>query len=236
MPVDPKERLIVALDTPGPGQAIDLAEKLRGQVGAVKIGFNMFCAAGPDLVNRLVDQNHRVFLDLKFHDIPNTVANAIEQINKLGVFMFNVHASGGAAMMQAAARAAKKAPSPTFAIAVTILTSLEKSDIEAVGICDEPKDAALRLAKLAKQSDMNGVVASAQDAAAIKEACGSDFLVVSPGIRPAGVDAGDQKRIMTPKRAIEAGSDYLVVGRPIIQAPDPRAAAEAIVQEIAEAL
>jgi orotidine-5'-phosphate decarboxylase len=183
-----------------------------------------------------VQSGARVFLDLKFHDIPNTVAGAVRAAAAHGVWMVNVHAAGGPAMCRAAAEAAAKAGSlRPLVIAVTVLTSLDENDLAAVGLQGPPREAARRLAKLAKDAGLDGVVASAQEAAAIKELCGPEFLVVTPGIRPAGEAVGDQKRVMTPAAAIAAGSDYLVIGRPITQAPDPAAAAEAIAAEIAQA-
>jgi orotidine-5'-phosphate decarboxylase len=231
-----RDRLIVALDVDSPEAARALIERLRGRVGAFKIGKELFVAAGPELARAVVQSGARVFLDLKFHDIPNTVAGAVRAAAAHGVWMVNVHAAGGPAMCRAAAEAAAKAGSlRPLVIAVTVLTSLDENDLAAVGLQGPPREAARRLAKLAKDAGLDGVVASAQEAAAIKELCGPEFLVVTPGIRPAGEAVGDQKRVMTPAAAIAAGSDYLVIGRPITQAPDPAAAAEAIAAEIAQA-
>jgi orotidine-5'-phosphate decarboxylase len=231
----PVERLIVALDVNDPARAQSLADELVGAVGAMKIGFELFSLAGPDFVRRLVDQGHRVFFDLKFHDIPNTVASAGRVATNLGAFMFNVHALGGQKMMRAAVEAAKSVANPPLVIAVTVLTSMGQSDLADLGISGTPGEVALALAVQAKQCGLDGVVASAQEAAAIKKACGEDFVVVTPGIRPAGADVGDQKRVMTPAKAIEQGASYLVVGRPIHGAPSPRDAALQIVEQISTA-
>ncbi|NLH49345.1 MAG: orotidine-5'-phosphate decarboxylase [Myxococcales bacterium] len=233
----PHERVIVALDVNNIEKARQLAHQLSGKVGAFKIGKELFVSVGPEIIRVLVENGMRVFLDLKFHDIPNTVAGAVEAAAAHGVWMVNVHAAGGPAMCRAAAVAAQQVvaslhiPKP-LVIGVTVLTSLDNKDLAAVGLQGPTQDAALRLAKLAKEAGLDGVVASAQDVAAIKEACGPDFLTVTPGIRPASGSADDQKRIMTPAAAIRAGADYLVIGRPITQAPDPVAAVAAIVQEI----
>jgi orotidine-5'-phosphate decarboxylase len=237
--MEPRDRIIVALDVDSPATAAALAAKLVGHIGALKVGKEFFVSAGPAVTQLIDDLGLRVFLDLKFHDIPNTVAGAVRAAARLGVWMVNVHASGGAAMCRAAAQAAHEGGGERarpLVIGVTVLTSLDQADLDAIGFTGSPHDAALRLAKLAKDNGLDGVVASAQEAAAIKELCGREFLVVTPGIRPADAAAGDQKRIMTPAAAIAAGADYLVIGRPIIRAPEPAAAADAIAAEIAAAL
>ena len=233
---EPKDRLIVALDVNDPGKALALADELAGSVGALKVGFELFTTAGPGLVEQLVDLGHRVFLDLKLHDIPNTVARTASVLGKLGVFMFNVHACGGMKMMQAAALAVKKSGDRRpLLIGVTVLTSMGPEDLQELGIGSTPLETAALYARLAQKAGLDGVVASAREAGKIKELCGPDFLVVSPGIRPADADAQDQKRIMTPAKAIAAGCDFIVVGRPIYQADSPKQAALDIIEEIRSA-
>ena len=198
--------------------------------------------AGPDLVRRLVDSGARVFLDLKFHDIPNTVAQAVDAAVRTGAWMINVHASGGSAMMQAAAGAAEDAataagrPSP-LVIAVTVLTSMDQDTLIQTGVTRPLLDHVLMLARMAHDAGMQGVVASPHETAAIRQACGPDFAIVTPGIRgaSAGQEKNDQARTMGPGEAVKAGATYIVVGRPIIAAPDPKAAAQAIVKELASA-
>jgi len=210
---------------------------LRGEVGGFKIGKQLFTAAGPDVVRTLVARGDRVFLDLKFHDIPNTVAGAIRSACGLGVWMVNVHASGGRSMMEAARRAADESAAAGGAkplvIAVTVLTSLTAADLGSIGVTASPLDHAVRLAELARASGLDGVVASPQETSAIRAAVGSDFLIVTPGIRGGGAQSSpdDQQRTLTPSQAIAAGSSYLVVGRPITGAPDPREAARQIDRE-----
>lgn len=239
MSIDPKDRLIVALDVPDADRALALADALAGAVGAVKVGLELYAVAGPELVRRIAQAGHRVFLDLKFHDIPNTVAGAVHAASQLGAFMLNVHIAGGRAMLDAAARAVQAATNETdrrpLLIGVTVLTSLGDDDLAQLGISGTALDAVVRYAVLAKECALDGVVASAREASAIKAACGDDFLVVTPGIRPAGSGVADQKRVVTPADAVNAGADYLVVGRPIHGASDPRAAAETIVDQIAHA-
>ncbi|MEO7190419.1 MAG: orotidine-5'-phosphate decarboxylase [Vicinamibacterales bacterium] len=232
--------IIVALDVETPDQAHALADALRGHVGGFKIGNQLFTTAGPSIVSALVDRGDRVFLDLKFHDIPNTVAGAVRSATALGVWMVNVHASGGASMMQAARRAADEAalrhgwPAP-LVIAVTVLTSLDAAGLRATGIPDSPEHQVVRLATLAQEAGLDGVVASPQEIVAVRQACGPAFVIVTPGIRGgAAVSApDDQQRTATPGGAMDAGSSYLVVGRPITAATDPRQAAEAITAELA---
>jgi len=230
-------RIIVALDVSKPADAVAIADSLRGEVGGFKIGKQLFTAAGPDVVRTLVARGDRVFLDLKFHDIPNTVAGAIRSACGLGVWMVNVHASGGRSMMEAARRAADESAAAGGAkplvIAVTVLTSLTAADLGSIGVAASPLDHAVRLAELARASGLDGVVASPQETSAIRTAVGSDFLIVTPGIRGGGAQSSpdDQQRTLTPSQAIAAGSSYLVVGRPITGAPDPREAARQIDRE-----
>ncbi len=232
-----RARLAVALDMPDREGILGAARRLAGSVDLVKIGLEAFVSLGPGLV-REAAAIAPVFLDLKLHDIPNTVAGAMAAAARTGAAIVNVHASGGTAMMHAAAEAAREtAAKEGFAapkvIAVTVLTSLDAPALEAVGFAREPREAALRLAVLAQSAGLDGVVCSPEEAAAIREATGPEFLLVVPGIRPAGSAAGDQKRIATPAGAVASGADILVVGRPITQAKDPVAAARAISQEIA---
>jgi orotidine-5'-phosphate decarboxylase len=231
-------RVLVALDVPSAAEAIALAGRLRGAVGGFKVGSQLFTAAGPDVVRALVSNGDRVFLDLKFHDIPNTVAGAVQSACQLGVWMLNVHASGGRPMMEAAKRAADAAEragrSRPIVIAVTVLTSLGPAELDSVGLAVSPQDQVVRLAQLAQASGLDGVVASPQETAAIRAACGGDFVIVTPGIRGGGAQSApdDQQRTSTPAGAVAAGSSYLVVGRPITGATDPREAAKQIDREV----
>lgn len=226
--------ILVALDVESADKAVALADALRGSVGGFKIGKQLFTAAGPAMVRELTSRGDRVFLDLKFHDIPNTVAGAVQSAVKTGAWMVNVHASGGSAMMKAAAEAAKKASTAQSAarplvIAVTVLTSMNDAALKEIGVERPMVDQVVHLARLSKASGLDGVVASPQEIVAIRKACGPDFQIVTPGIRPAeqqGKD--DQARTMTPAEAVQAGATYLVIGRPITGASDPRKAAEAI--------
>lgn len=236
-----REKLIVALDLPSAEVAARLAEKLRGRVGMFKVGSELFTAEGPVLARYLIAKGEKVFLDLKFHDIPNTVRAAAREAAQLGVSMLNVHASGGRRMMEAALEGARAGADTMrkarpLVVAVTLLTSLASADFDEVGIAGGPEEAVIRLARLAQQAGLNGVVASPQESAALRRACGPRFTIVTPGIRPADAAANDQARLATPAAAIQAGADYLVVGRPITAAADPSAAAEAIVSEMERAL
>ena len=230
-------RILVALDVPSAADARALADSLRGAVGGFKIGSQLFSAAGPEIVRDLVGRGDRVFLDLKFHDIPNTVAGAVQSACQLGVWMLNVHASGGRPMMEAARRAADTAASASGArplvIAVTVLTSMSATELATTGVAASPLDQVLRLADLARAAGLDGVVASPQETAAIRRACGPEFVIVTPGIRGGRAQSGpdDQHRTLTPAEAVAAGSSYLVVGRPITAAQNPREAASQIAAE-----
>ncbi|MCW8922281.1 MAG: orotidine-5'-phosphate decarboxylase [Gammaproteobacteria bacterium] len=213
-------KVIVALDFPGEKKAMQLVEKLDPELCRLKVGKELFTRCGPSLVKKLVASGFDVFLDLKFHDIPNTVAKACESAAELGVWMLNVHSMGGAAMMAAARHVLNYDDAPLL-IAVTLLTSSGEKELGALGINETPADFVKRLAMMAKQAGLDGVVCSAQEAAMLKQQCGSDFLLVTPGIRPENASVDDQNRIMTPKRAIENGSNYLVIGRPVTQSDDP---------------
>lgn len=226
--------ILVALDYDNKNHALQLIEKLDPNMCRLKVGKEMFTLFGPQLVKDIHDRGFDLFLDLKFHDIPNTVAKAVAAAAELGVWMTNVHASGGLAMMEAAKKAllpyGDKAP---MLIAVTVLTSMSDDDLKLLGINVPAFEHVQRLAKLTQQAGLDGVVCSAQEATALKSLLGQDFKLVTPGIRPVGSDAGDQHRVMTPPQAIAAGSDYLVIGRPITKAADPFAALQAIHQSLA---
>jgi orotidine-5'-phosphate decarboxylase len=232
-------RILVALDVDSRATALALADTLRGSVAGYKIGKQLFTAEGPEVVRALTDRGDRVFLDLKFHDIPNTVAGAIGSAVATGAWMVNVHASGGTAMMRAAAEAARRAAERTgrarpLVIGVTVLTSMDQAALAEVGTSRGVMEQVVHLARLARSAGMDGVVASPQEIAAIRAACGPDFVIVTPGIRPAGQQGkDDQARTLTPAEAVAAGATYLVIGRPITAAADPRAAADAIVAETA---
>jgi len=230
-----KDRILVALDVESRAEAVRLADLLRGSVGGFKIGSRLFTAEGPEMVRTLVDRGDRVFLDLKFHDIPNTVATAVAAATDLGVWMVNVHASGGTVMMRAAREAAHEAAakgsrSAPLVTAVTVLTSMNQASLRETGIVIDLLDQVLRLAELTKEAGLDGVVASPRETKAIRGRCGADFAIVTPGIRggTAAASKDDQERTMTPLEAVKAGASYLVVGRPVIAAPDPAAAARAI--------
>jgi orotidine-5'-phosphate decarboxylase len=229
----PGPRVIVALDFASPMRALALAERLDPAACALKVGNEMFVLAGPEPVRWMVARGFRVFLDLKFHDIPNTVAQACAAAARLGVWMLNVHAAGGAAMLSAAraaveAAAAQQGTPKPLLIAVTVLTSLGSADLRDTGIDGDVAQQALRLARLAQASGLDGVVCSAQEAPALRSTLGPRFKLVTPGVRPAGSARDDQSRIVTPQVAITNGADYLVIGRPITQAPDPVAVLNAI--------
>ena len=240
MPTDSaRDKLLIALDVETGARALELATTLRDLAGGFKIGSRLFTLEGPALVRRLVDSGARVFLDLKFHDIPNTVAQAVEAAVLTGAWMINVHASGGVPMMQAAARAAADTASRVGAaqpvvIAVTVLTSMDEGTLRETGVDRRLLDQVVALARMTKHAGLAGVVASPRETPAIRKECGLDFVIVTPGIRgaAAGGDKNDQSRTMSPAEAVAAGASYLVVGRPIIAAQDPRGAAQAVVREI----
>jgi len=225
--------IVVALDFDNKKQTLELVERLDPKRCRLKVGKELFTSEGPQLVEALQNKDFDVFLDLKFHDIPNTTAKAVATAAKMGVWMVNVHASGGQRMMEAAQEALVNFQQKPLLIAVTVLTSMEQSDLAGVGLDIAPQLQVERLAKLAQNSGLDGVVCSAQEATSLKALCGSDFKLVTPGIRPSFAVQGDQRRIMTPSQAIEAGVDYMVIGRPITQAQDPIAALQLIEQEIA---
>jgi orotidine-5'-phosphate decarboxylase len=235
------DKLLVALDVESGERALQLVTALRGLAGGFKIGNRLFTMEGPTLVRRIVDGGARVFLDLKYHDIPNTVEQAVAAAVHTGAWMINVHASGGTAMMQAAARAARDTsatlgrPAPLM-IGVTVLTSMDQEALRSVGVPRPVLEQVLGLARMTKDAGLQGVVASAQETPEIRKACGPDFQIVTPGIRgaAAGSDRNDQSRTMGPAEAIRAGASYIVVGRPIVAAQDPRAAAEAVVKELGD--
>ena len=213
-------KIIVALDFPDDSGALALIDRIDPDLCRLKIGKELFTRCGPDLVRKIVNQGYDVFLDLKYHDIPNTVANACKAAADLGVWMLNVHALGGPAMLAAAREALSDKDSPVL-IAGTILTSSSEDDLQAVGINQTPQVMVEKLALLAKEQGLDGVVCSAQEAGALKSLLGREFILVTPGIRLPTDDAGDQKRIVTPVDAVRQGSDYLVIGRPITRADDP---------------
>jgi orotidine-5'-phosphate decarboxylase len=227
------DQLIVALDVDSADEARSLADRLRGVVGAFKIGSRLFTAEGPAIVRELAARGDRIFLDLKFHDIPHTVAGAVEAAARMGVWMVNVHAAGGGQMMRAAREAAQRASTqsgtPPLVIAVTVLTSLSSADLKQTGVPREPAEQAERLARLAQESGLDGVVASPLEIGVLRREFGPAFAIVTPGIRAAGAAPDDQTRTLSARDAIAAGASYLVVGRPIIGAADPRAAAAELV-------
>jgi orotidine-5'-phosphate decarboxylase len=233
------DQLLVALDVETGDQALRLADSLRGSVGGFKIGSRLFTAEGPAIVRSLADNGDRVFLDLKYHDIPSTVGAAVAAATGLGVWMVNVHASGGTAMMRAAREAAHDAAArrnvpPPLVIAVTVLTSMTRVSLRETGIVIDLGDQVLRLAELTKEAGLDGVVASPRETPLIRDRFGAGFTIVNPGIRgdTAGETKDDQERTMTPAEAVAAGASYIVVGRPIIAAQDPQMAARAIVDSL----
>lgn len=234
-----KDKIILPLDVDSPEKAVKLVEMLRDDVGAFKIGLELVNAAGLGIFEIVRKAGaSRIFYDSKFHDIPNTVAGASRAVAKMGLWLFNVHCAGGAAMMKAAKNAAVEASeqagiAPPKVIGVTILTSIDQRTLnDEIRIAGSVADEVVHLARLAQDAGLDGVVASPHEIELIREACGSDFMIVTPGVRPAGAEIGDQKRVMTPKEAVAKGADYLVIGRPIIKAEDPKAAARAIAEEI----
>jgi orotidine-5'-phosphate decarboxylase len=224
--------IYVALDTTDLDYARGLADRLRGSVGGLKLGLEFFSAHGPDGVRAFSEMGLPIFLDLKFHDIPNTVGGGCRAAAALGVSIINVHAGGGPAMLKAAGEAARAVNPAIKVIAVTVLTSLNEADLKAMGVSGTPGDQVLRLAGLTKANGLDGVVCSAHEIAPLRAALGKDFMLVVPGIRPAGADLNDQSRVMTPAQAHKAGADILVIGRPITAAPDPGKAARDIAQSL----
>lgn len=229
-------RVIVSLDFPDKDAAMGLVSKLEPEACRVKVGKELFTCSGPALVNSLVERGFDVFLDLKYHDIPNTVARACEAAARLGVWMLNVHTSGGRNMLLAAREAIDKAQNRPLLIGVTVLTSMSAEDLQEVGINRSPEEQVLNLAGLAAGSKLDGVVCSARESRTLRSGFGEGFVLVTPGIRPAGTDVNDQKRVMTPSEAIKAGSHYLVIGRPITMAKEPLDVLEKINNEVNEAI
>ncbi len=234
-----KHKIIIPLDVDTPKKAVELVEVLRDEVGAFKVGLELVNSAGLGIFDKIRAAGaEKIFYDCKFHDIPNTVAGASRAAAKMDVWMFNVHCSGGFAMMKAAKDAAVETAerlgvTPPLVIGVTVLTSIDQDTLNnELRVPGTVADQVVNLAKLAKQAGLDGVVASPHEIEAIRAACGPDFLIVTPGVRPLGGDLGDQKRVMTPAEAVQRGADYLVIGRPIIKAEDPKAAARAIAEGI----
>jgi orotidine-5'-phosphate decarboxylase len=232
---DARERLIVALDVSTAAAAQKIVAAVGESAFLYKVGKQLFTAEGPAVVRDLVASGRRVFLDLKFHDIPNTVAAAVAEAAKLKVSMLTVHASGGSRMLRAAGDAAAASPAKPLILAVTVLTSLGDADVQEIGFSGRVVDNVLRLAALARSSGCGGIVASAKEAREVRRELGAGFAIVTPGVRPAGSEAGDQARVVTPAEAIAAGATHIVVGRPITAAANPAAAARAIVEEMAGA-
>jgi len=233
--------LLIALDVDSVARAVETAALLHGVVGGLKVGKQLFVSEGPRIVETLTARGERVFLDLKFHDIPNTVAGAVRAATRIGTWMLNVHASGGRDMMRAAIDAAgeeatRQNRERPLVIAVTVLTSIDASTLQSVGVTRPLIDQVEALAVLARESGLDGVVASAQEATRIRAACGPDFLIVTPGIRPSATKTDDQARTLTAGQAIAAGATHLVVGRPVLQASNPREAAQQLTDEIRLAL
>ncbi|MEI9980395.1 MAG: orotidine-5'-phosphate decarboxylase [Edaphobacter sp.] len=233
--MSPKDRLIVALDYPSAKEALQLVDALEQTCQWFKVGMELYYTAGNQIVEQLRNRGFNVFLDLKLHDIPNTVASAIHSVTQAGASLLTIHAAGGAAMLTAAAEAAKTPNAPRL-LAVTVLTSMDIEQLNGIGITASPADQVLRLARLAEASGITGLVCSAEETALLHKELHPDTLLVVPGIRPAGAAAQDQKRIATPAQAIAGGASLLVVGRPITRAANPAAAAQVILEEIAQEL
>jgi len=233
-----RKKLILALDYPDENSALQLVEKLQGEVDYFKVGLQLFTAEGPAIVKKIISLGGQVFLDLKFHDIPNTVVQAGERATNLGVAIYNVHAAGGLEMMRKTKektrqKAQELGIKPPLVIAVTVLTSMNEETLrKEIGTQLSLKEQVVKWALLAKEAGLDGVVASSQETSWIKQACGQDFYIITPGIRPAWAETNDQKRIMTPRQAMEAGSDFIVVGRPITAAVNPQEAARKIIAEM----
>jgi orotidine-5'-phosphate decarboxylase len=232
----PSERLIVALDVSSSSDALKIVFSLGEAVQVYKIGMQLYTAEGPRVVRELVASGRQVFLDLKYHDIPNTVAAAVREAAKLGVTMLTVHASGGSKMLKAAADAARESSPNLYVLAVTVLTSMDQQELNNTGVPGEVVDQVVRAASLALEAGCAGVVSSAQEVKALRAQLGSDFLAVTPGVRPAGVAHGDQSRVVTPAQAIASGATHIVVGRPITASANPAEAAKNILQQIENAI
>jgi orotidine-5'-phosphate decarboxylase len=230
---DSRARLIVALDVPTAAAAHKIVAAVGDSARIYKVGMQLYTAEGPQIVRDLIASGRQVFLDLKYHDIPNTVAAAVHEAANLGVSMLTVHASGGAGMLRAAMEAARNANPSTMILGVTVLTSLDQRDLEHAGVRGSVVDQVSRLAALAIANGCHGVVASAQEAAMLRAELGDDFLIVTPGVRPIGIDHGDQARVVTPAEAIASGASYIVVGRPITEAEDPAEEAREILAQMA---
>ena len=233
MAKNPGPRVIVALDYPDRAAAMALVERLQPGLCRLKVGKELFTRAGPQLVEELVARGFDVFLDLKFHDIPNTVASACHAAADLGVWMLNVHALGGERMLLAAREGCARAGHAPLLVAVTILTSMDAQDLAAVGLAGSPEENVLRLATLAQRCGLDGVVCSSRETTLLRERIGPDFTLVTPGIRPAGSQQDDQRRVMTPRQAISSGASYLVIGRPVTQADDPVSVLRTVNSELA---
>jgi len=224
--MQPHDRLVVAVDLSARDEILRLVDTLQGSVGVFKIGLQAFIANGPAIVRDVVARGERVFLDLKIHDIPNTAKHAVAEAAALGASIATVHTAGGESMLRACNH------DTLLVLGVTVLTSLSETDLQQIGFGGTAVDNAVRLARLAQSSGLRGVVASPLEIEPIREACGTDFVILTPGIRPKGSDVGDQQRVMTPGEAVRAGADYIVVGRPITSAADPRSAARRVVEEM----
>jgi orotidine-5'-phosphate decarboxylase len=231
-----RQKLIVALDVPDAAAAVDLVDRLEDQCHWFKVGLELFVAAGPAVLEPLLKRGHSIFLDLKLHDIPNTVAGAVRSAASLGVQMLTLHAAGGPAMLSAAKAALEGVANPPQLLAVTVLTSMDQAQLKAIGISHTPAAQVELLASMGMGAGLNGFVCSPQEVAALRTLTGPEGVLVIPGIRPAGASVGDQKRIATPAEALQLGASHLVVGRPITQAADPAKAAESILKEMSEAL
>jgi orotidine-5'-phosphate decarboxylase len=231
-----RNRLIVAIDVPDAASALALADKLQDTCQWFKVGLELFTAAGPAVLEPLLKRGHSIFLDLKFNDIPNTVAGAVRSVAGLGVHMLTVHASGGPAMLSAARQALEGLPKPPQLLAVTVLTSMDAAQVSAIGLDRAPAAQVELLARMGIAEGVRGFVCSPQEVATLRSLTGPEGVLVIPGIRPAGSGIGDQKRVATPAEALHQGASYLVVGRPITHAPDPAAAAQSILKEMAEAI
>jgi orotidine-5'-phosphate decarboxylase len=229
---DPRQHLIVALDVSSAAAARKIVAAVGDSASTYKVGMQLYTAEGPQIVREFVASGRHIFLDLKYHDIPTTVASAVREAAKLGVSMLTVHASGGSKMLRAAVEAARSVNPELMVLGVTVLTSMDENDLEEIGARGKLLDQVLRLAELSLRSGCQGIVTSARETAQVRSRLGHDFAIVNPGIRPAGADRGDQSRVVTPAEAIAAGATHIVVGRPITQAANPAAEAEKILQEM----